>query len=117
MFVDIEARTRLGNAGESRVARVFRRAGFEVVRSPKSRGTFDVRATRGDRTVVVQVKHYTGKQNASSRPFRLFSALLTAEAPAGARRVWWAHCTNTAQDFIWEITPSGFVPVTVADLI
>lgn len=117
MFIDPAKSRSLGRSGEARVARFFRAAGFEAVLSLKSRGAFDVCATRADRTVVVQVKNYTGRQNASRRPYVLLPALLAAPAPEGALRVWWARCANTGQEFIWHITPTGFVPLTREDLI
>jgi hypothetical protein len=110
MSVEHTARQRLGKAGEQMVARRLRELGFDVVLSPKSRGVFDVTATRGGCVVLVQCKNFTSRANANRRPFVLHKKLMSAPAPDGAIRIWWSRCANTRQEFVWRITPTAFEP-------
>jgi hypothetical protein len=110
MFRDHAHESRLGRTGESRVARKFRALGFDVAVAPKSRGVFDLCATRGDCTVLVQCKNYSSRQNANRRPLVLHKVLMSEPAPEGAIRLWWSRCDRTGEEFVWRVTPTSFEP-------
>lgn len=116
MFKDHDAAMRLGYAGEHRVARKFKALGFDVRLSPKSRGVFDLCATRGDCTVLVQCKNYSSRQNANRRPLVLHKVLMSEPAPEGAIRVWWSRCDRTGEEFVWRVTPTAFEPWGLEEL-
>ena len=106
---------RLGNRGEAIVAKIFRDMGYSVWRAPKSRGVFDIVASKGESTVGVQVKLVSTRSGSTSKPYRHYKKLLEAPLSGGARRVWWIYCAGTASHCIYEITADGakITPVAI----
>ena len=109
---------RLGYRGEAIVAKIFRDMGYSVWRAPKSRGVFDIVATRGDSVVGVQVKFTSTRNRSKSKPYSQYKKLLGAPLADGARRVWWTYCDALSSHCLYEITASGekITPITVEDL-
>lgn len=99
---------RAGKHGEAVVANLFRRAGYKVVRSPKSRGVFDMVAERAGVVFMVQVKLRADLSAALSRPFKMHGVYWRAPAPLGARKIHWGYWKPGKKHFIYEVTESGF---------
>lgn len=97
------------------VAQLLRDAGYSVAMSPKSRGVFDLVATRGDACLAVQVKFYS-RSCASPRPYHLHARLMSGDLPAGARRIYWVVRSTDLRHHVVEITPTAWRDVAVSDL-
>lgn len=108
---------RYGNRGESYVARKFRKAKFTVVRSPKSRGVFDLVATRGDLVIAVQVKTLGMVSSFPRRPFAMHTAMMKADLPPNAVKLLWCHCPEFEHDALTKMVPEGFERVSFASLV
>ena len=108
---------RYGNRGESYVARQFRKAKFAVVRSPKSRGVFDLVATRNGVTVAVQVKTYAMVSAFPKRPYAMHTSMMKADVPPDTVRILWCHCPEFGHDALTKMTPDGFERVSFASLV
>lgn len=98
---------RLGNRGEAIVAKIFRDMGYSVWRAPKSRGVFDIVASKGESTIGVQVKYVATTNRAKQKPYAHYKKLLEAPLSGEARRVWWIYCASTSSHCIYEITEDG----------
>ena len=108
---------RYGNRGESYVARLFRRAKFTVRRSAKSRGVFDLVATRDGLTVAVQVKTYAMVSAFPKRPFAMHTAMMKADLPPDTVKLLWCHCPEFGYDTLTKMVPTGFERVSFGDLV
>lgn len=102
---------RRGASGESAVSRLLKSLGYETVRSDKSRGVFDITATRGDSVLLVQVKARSDRTAAAARPYRDHGKYISAQAPDGARKLHWGYHSGTKTHYIYEITPETFVRI------
>ena len=115
-FNEGDSATRRGLSGETIVARYLRKLGYEVTLAPKSRGVFDITATRGADTLLIQVKARSNRNAISSRPYREHGTYIAASAPDGARKIYWVYHITTKTHHLQEITPETFVRISAESL-
>lgn len=107
---------RRGASGEATVSRFLRGLGYQTVRSEKSRGVFDITATRGDSILLVQVKARSARSDAASRPYSDYKKYASADAPDGARKLYWGYHFGTKTHYVYEVTPETFVRIDTRSL-
>jgi hypothetical protein len=111
-----ESSVRRGASGEAAVSKFLRSLGYKTVRSIKSKGIFDITATRGDSILLVQVKARSVLTAAASRPYKDHKRYLGAEAPEGARKLHWGYHFGTNLHYVYEVTPETFVKISPTSL-
>jgi hypothetical protein len=106
-----------GSRAEAYVAGRFRKAGFHVVRSPKSRGVFDLVATRDALTVMVQVKARSNVAHLPSRPYAMHTAMMEVESAPNTVKLLWCRCPEYGVDRLTKMFPGGFERVEFGALV
>ena len=82
----------LGRRGEIFIANLLRQHGFRVKRSPRSRGVFDMVATRSDKTIYAQIKttsHVSLATQGRLGILKMLPAALAIPAPHNTIKVFW----------------------------